>query len=181
MAGSPVDVVEPVVAVLSCRFIRRSKPPEDEEVAAAERASERQQKPVESCLKGVPVAYAPEFDGSTMRAPCEQHTLQYRAGVRAASYFRVSLHARRGDSCDNQGEIILGLPLVEKRVNSPYHFISNFRCRAIPLVFQDGKEASLVELFPSGALRFHNSIGIQKEQVSATDYGVALPVIGMLE
>lgn len=72
-------------------------------MAAAERASERQQKPVESCLEGVPVAHAPKIDGSTMRAPCEQHTLQYRDCVRATSYFRVSLDLRRGDSCDNQG------------------------------------------------------------------------------
>jgi len=44
------------------RSVRRGEPPENEEVAAAERASEGQKKPVESCLKGVPVAYASEID-----------------------------------------------------------------------------------------------------------------------
>jgi hypothetical protein len=44
-------------------------------VAAAERAPEGQKKPVEGCFKGIPVAYASEIDGSTMWAPCEQHTL----------------------------------------------------------------------------------------------------------
>jgi len=44
---------------------------------AAERASEGQKKPVKGCFKGIPVAYAPEIDGSAMWAPCEQHTLQY--------------------------------------------------------------------------------------------------------
>jgi hypothetical protein len=63
--------------------IRRREPPEDEEVAPAESASEGQKKPVESCFKGIPVAYASEIDRSTMWAPCNQHTLQYRDSVRA--------------------------------------------------------------------------------------------------
>jgi hypothetical protein len=60
------------------RSVSRGEPPENEEVAATERASEGQKQPVESCLKGVPVAYSSEIDRSAMWAPCKQHTLQYR-------------------------------------------------------------------------------------------------------
>ena len=46
-------------------------------MAAAERAPKGQKKPMKGCLNGIPVAYASEIDGSAMRAPREQHMLQY--------------------------------------------------------------------------------------------------------
>lgn len=46
-------------------------------MAAAERAPKGQKKPMKGCLNGIPIAYASEIDGSAMRAPREQHMLQY--------------------------------------------------------------------------------------------------------
>ena len=69
--------------VFSCRSVRWSEPPEDKEMAAAERAPKGYKKPVKGCFNGIPVAHASEIDGSAMRAPREQHTLQYlhQAGI----------------------------------------------------------------------------------------------------
>ena len=57
-------------------------------------------------------------------------TLQHLRQHSALGYLGMVVHARRGDPHDNQGDIILGLAIVEKPVNSPEHFISNFRCRS---------------------------------------------------
>ena len=84
-------------------------------------------------------------------------------------YLGMVVHARKGDPHDNQGDIILSLPLIEKPMNPPENFISNFRRRSAPVISQDLKEASFIELLARSTLRFYNSIRIQKEQVSGAN------------
>lgn len=51
----------------------RSYPPEQEEVVAAQLASERQQEPVDCPFEGIPDAHAAELDGSTERTVACEH------------------------------------------------------------------------------------------------------------
>jgi hypothetical protein len=65
----------------------RGRPPKDKEMAAAERAPKRQKKPVESCLKGIPVFHTSKIDRSAMWTTGEEHTLQHRDSPGSTGYF----------------------------------------------------------------------------------------------
>jgi hypothetical protein len=127
----------------SCRSVCRNQPSQDEEVAATQRAAEWQKQPVEGCLKGVPVAYAPEIDRSAMWATCEQHTLTVPP---LASRHRVF----RSGGQHVEGRFALCLPLIEKLVNLPEHFISDFRRRSGPGVSRTARSRASSNWSPEG-------------------------------
>jgi hypothetical protein len=81
-------------------------------VAATQRAPERQKEPMESCLKGVPVAYAPEIDRSAMWAPCQQHMFTVPPlGPHHRAFRSGDRHMERRFRTTEQRETILCLPL----------------------------------------------------------------------
>ena len=65
----------------------RNRPPEDKEVAAAERAPKRQKNPVERCFEAITVSHSSEIDRPAMWAPCDEHMFGYGdpAGLRGIS------------------------------------------------------------------------------------------------
>jgi hypothetical protein len=98
-------------------------------------------------------AVSREFRSPTRLKPTDRQrghransTLQHLHQAGALGYVGRVVHARRCDPHDNQGEIILRLPLIEKPVNLPKHFISEFPLPVCPVLFQDREEASFVEL-----------------------------------
>jgi hypothetical protein len=90
-------------------------------------------------------------------------------------------YASTPDPRHDQCEIILCLLLVEKGVNSPEDFISNFGWRSVQVLPDSREDAVLVKLLAGSVLRFDNSIRIENEQIAGAERRLALAVIGLLQ